>query len=202
MHWPDEEAATLPNAIPIRRCSGLTPEATMREHLCGEGLPVVVTDAQQDWQARKLWSFAYFARRFGDQELLVNDRAPFRPDDDPPNQTLRISMREYVRYLTEAEPHGHSLAARERGFPFYGNSWAPFNAEPELADAGLLLGGIDSVVSASLSRAVLSVARSAIWLPLTPGAGGSTPSTRASARPTRRSSHSAMCPASRAASSR
>ena len=133
MHWPDEEAAALPNAIPIRRCSGLTPEATMREHLCGEGLPVVVTDAQQDWQARKLWSFAYFARRFGDQELLVNDRAPFRPDDDPPNQTLRISMREYVRYLTEAEPQGHSLAARERGFPFYGNSWAPFNAEPELA---------------------------------------------------------------------
>ena len=133
MHWQDEEAATLPNAVPIRRCRGLTPEATLREHLCGEGLPVVVTDAQQDWQARKLWSFDYFARHFGDETLLVNDRAPFRPDDDPPNQTLRISMREYVRYLTEAEPHGHSLAARERGFPFYGNSWAPFNAEPELA---------------------------------------------------------------------
>ena len=133
MHWQDEEAVTLPNAIPIRRCSGITPEATMREHLCGEGFPVVVTDAQQDWQARKLWSFDYFARHFGDETLLVNDRAPFRPDDDPPNQTLRISMREYVRYLTEAEPHGHSLAARERGFPFYGNSWAPFNAEPELA---------------------------------------------------------------------
>lgn len=33
------------------------------------------------------------------------------------------------RYLTES---GHSLAARERGFPFYGNSWAPFNREPEL----------------------------------------------------------------------
>ena len=100
-------------------------------------------------------------------------------------------------------PNASLVAAVEQGIRDDVITWHafPFNAEPELADAGLLLGGIDSVVSAS-SLSVLSVARSAIWLPLTPGAGGSTPSTRASARPTRRSSRSATCPASRAASSR
>ena len=99
-------------------------------------------------------------------------------------------------------PNASLVAAVEQGIRDDVITWHafPFNAEPELADAGLLLGGIDSVVSASSES--LSVARSAIWLPLTPGAGGSTPSTRASARPTRRSSRSATCPASRAASSR
>ena len=141
MHWQDEEAATLPNAVPIRRCRGLTPEATLREHLCGEGLPVVVTDAQQEWQARKLWSFDYFARHFGDETLLVNDRAPFRPDDDPPNQTLRISMREYVRYTSQRPsnpdpdpvpnpipnpdqvPHGGRAAGAQ---PCGARAWLPF----------------------------------------------------------------------------
>ncbi len=132
MHWPDLEPATLPNAIPIRRRSKLTPEETTREHLLagGEGLPVVVTDAQAPWKARRLWSFEYFAQRYGDEELIVNDRAPLRPGDDPPMQSLKMGMRDYVSYVTQP---GHKLAARERGQPFYGNSWCPFNSHPELA---------------------------------------------------------------------
>ena len=134
-HWPDSEPIVLPNAIPIRRRSKLAPEDAMREHLLsagGEGLPVVVTDAQEGWRAPQLWSFEYFARHFGDEELIANDLAPLRADDDPPMQTVRLSMREYVSYLKGAAGREHDLQRRERGRPFYGNSWCPFNDNQEL----------------------------------------------------------------------
>ena len=50
-------------------------------------------------------------------------------------------------------PNASLVAAVEQGIRDDVITWHafPFNAEPELADAGLLLGGIDSVVSASSS---------------------------------------------------
>ena len=51
-HWPEREPATLPRAVPIDRREKLSPLETMQRYLLpGEGTPVVVTDAQENWKA-------------------------------------------------------------------------------------------------------------------------------------------------------
>ncbi|KAL1499976.1 hypothetical protein AB1Y20_012655 [Prymnesium parvum] len=125
-HWPDLEPAVLPNAVPIDRREKLEPRETMGRYLLargGEGCPVVVTDAQQGWKARKLWSLDYFKKHFPDEEVIASDRAPLRLEDNPPMKTLRVRMAEYVDYMQQ--PY-HPLSRHERDMPFYGNSWSPF----------------------------------------------------------------------------
>ena len=132
MHWSAVDAAELPNSVPIPRRSRLSLTETMHEHLLvgGEGTPVVVSDAQRGWRAPSLWTFEWFERHYGDSELIANDLAPLRVDDNPPMQTVQCSLRQFTGYL--ASGRSHPLAARERGQPFYGNSWCPFNDHPEL----------------------------------------------------------------------
>ena len=123
-HWPDREPATLENAIPIDRRSNLSPMETMGRYLVGEGTPVVVTDAQENWRARKLWSLDYFKKHYADEPLIASDRAPLRHEDNPKMQTLRTTLGEYIDYMQK--PNHGPIAQRERDAPFYGNSWSPF----------------------------------------------------------------------------
>lgn len=122
-HWPDREPAAIANAIPIDKRGDLSPEETMGRYLVGEGRPVVVTDAQANWKAAKLWSLEYFKKHYGNEQLIASDRAPLRAEDNPPMQTLRTTLGEYIDYMQQ--PH-HYMAAREVDAPFYGNSWSPF----------------------------------------------------------------------------
>ena len=96
----------------------------MGRYLVGEGVPVVVTDAQENWRARKLWSLDYFRKHYADEQLIASDRAPLRHEDNPPMQTLRTTLGEYIDYMQQ-RAHG-PIAQRERDAPFYGNSWSPF----------------------------------------------------------------------------
>lgn len=134
MHWSPVDAAELPNSVPIPRRSKLSPAATMHDHLLagGEGTPVVVSDAQQGWRAPSLWTLEFFEANYGDSELIANDMAPLRADDNPPMQTVQCTLGQFIGYLTSGR--SHPLAARERGQPFYGNSWCPFNDHPELCE--------------------------------------------------------------------
>ena len=129
--------ASIPNSVAIPRKSQLSRDATDRDHMAGEGAPVVVTDAQAGWAAARTWSFEHLARTYGGDQLIASDKAPLRLEDSPRAVALRTTMAEFVRYVLR--PEGTALAARERecGAPFYANSWAPFNDHPELlADIG------------------------------------------------------------------
>ena len=93
-HWPERTPATLANAVEIDKRSALSPEETMGRYLAGEGRPVVVTDAQKDWKAAKLWSLDYFKKHYADEQLIASDRAPLRHEDNPRMQTLRTTLGE------------------------------------------------------------------------------------------------------------
>jgi hypothetical protein len=124
-HWPDREPAELgPKAIMIDKRSKLSPQETMGRYLVGEGTPVVVTDAQENWRARKLWSLDYFRKHYANEELIASDRAPLRHEDNPRMQTLRTTLGEYIDYMQK--PGYGPIAQQERDAPFYGNSWSPF----------------------------------------------------------------------------
>jgi len=131
--WDTLPPFSVPGAIPIRRRSGLSPEQTHIEHVVagGEGLPCVVTDATVGWRARELWSFEFFSREYGDDQLIANDKAPLRRGESTPMQTVRLPLREYVKYLTVRD---HWLSQREHGTPFYGNSWTPFLTHEAMRD--------------------------------------------------------------------
>ena len=97
-HWPDLEPAVLANSVAIDRRENLDPAETMSRYLFargGEGVPVVVTDAQRDWKAKKLWTLDYFKKHYPDDEIIASDRAPLRLEDNPPMKTLRTTLAEY-----------------------------------------------------------------------------------------------------------
>lgn len=123
-HWPDRLPVTdLTNAIMIERRAKLDPNETMARHLAGEGRPVVVTDAQDSWKAKKLWSLDYFKKHYANESLIASDRAPLRSEDNPKMTTLRTTLGEFIDYMQQPN---HAIAAQERDCPFYGNSWSPF----------------------------------------------------------------------------
>ena len=122
-HWPERKPAVLENAIEIERRSSLHPDETMARYLAGEGRPVVITDAQESWKARKLWSLEYFKKHYASEQLIASDRAPLRSEDNPRMNTLRTTLGEFIDYMQQPN---HFIAAQERDGPFYGNSWSPF----------------------------------------------------------------------------
>ena len=129
-HWPEREPVELANAIQIDKRSNLSPEETMARYLIGEGRPVVVTDAQESWKAKKLWSVEYFKKHYADEELIASDRAPLRHEDNPKMQTLRTTLGTFCDYMTQ--PYHPAISSQERDCPFYGNSWSPFVTHAKL----------------------------------------------------------------------
>ena len=92
-HWPEREPAMLTGrVVEIDRRRELSPEETMSRYLlAGEGTPVVVTDAQAQWPAAKLWSLDYFKEHYAGDTIMASDRAPLRYEDNPKMQTLKVT---------------------------------------------------------------------------------------------------------------
>ena len=103
--WKALEPIVVPgNVKEIPRRSGVDKEWVMATHLReGEGTPLVITDAQDHWAAKKKWTLDYFDSQYGDDEVIVNDNAPLFHEDDPPMTTKRCSMREFCAYARGAE---------------------------------------------------------------------------------------------------
>jgi Cupin-like domain len=51
--------------IQIERKSKVLPEDIAREHLQGVGMPVIITDATENWPARSKWTFEFFKSAYG-----------------------------------------------------------------------------------------------------------------------------------------
>ena len=72
--WRRRAAAKLPGAVPIARAQRLDAARTAAVHLSDAGSPVIVTDAQDGWKARQLWSFGYLREHFGEEHVFCTDR--------------------------------------------------------------------------------------------------------------------------------
>lgn len=82
--------------------------------MAGEGMPVVVTDAQKTWKCanERKWTLDALAARYGAEETAINDRAPLQEWDDPPMRTRFASLAEYAAYA-RGEPTSFSREPAE-----------------------------------------------------------------------------------------
>jgi len=120
----------MPNARPVEKLSGLTTQAMTKRFISSQ--PVVLRDCQTDWPARQKWTFDWLSQNYGDEEMPVSDLAPFfRHSDKGIIRTIKVSMREYVRYI-QGEPNGLRSLQRREEQVFYGNGWAPFSEHADL----------------------------------------------------------------------
>jgi hypothetical protein len=72
--WRRRAAVQVPGAVPIARVQRLDAAQTTARHLTDGGSPVIVTDAQDGWKARQLWSFGYLREHFGEEHVFCTDR--------------------------------------------------------------------------------------------------------------------------------
>lgn len=122
----------VPGASPVDKCAGLS-EADMTQRFVASR-PVVITDAQEGWPARSKWTFQWLAEHYGDEEMPISDLAPFfRHCDRGKIQTVKVSMREYMRYVL-GEPNGVRALQRTDDRVFYGNGWCPFMQHEHLLE--------------------------------------------------------------------
>jgi hypothetical protein len=83
---------------PLPRVRGLTPDAFLRQHVA-QNRPVIVTDATDDWPARRDWSPPYFRARFGDDMVQVYDDLFFMISKRP--------LRDYIdRFILDTARDG------------------------------------------------------------------------------------------------
>eukprot|EP00408_Alexandrium_pacificum_P028746 CAMPEP_0171209376 /NCGR_PEP_ID=MMETSP0790-20130122/28563_1 /TAXON_ID=2925 /ORGANISM="Alexandrium catenella, Strain OF101" /LENGTH=483 /DNA_ID=CAMNT_0011674983 /DNA_START=16 /DNA_END=1468 /DNA_ORIENTATION=- len=128
---------TLPEAIvagahPVEKLGCLTEEEMHRRFENSQ--PVVLTDAQEGWAAPKKWTYEWLTEHYGDEEMQVSDLAPFfRHADKGHIQTVRVSLREYLRYM-QGEPSPVRALQKEDSQVFYGNAWCPFAQHSRLLD--------------------------------------------------------------------
>merc|ERR1719330_1681483 len=74
----------------------------------------------------------WMEKSYGDTELQCSDLAPFfRHCDRGKINTVRISMREYMRYV-RGEPNGLRSIQKTEDRPYYGNAWAPLGEDDKL----------------------------------------------------------------------
>jgi len=84
--------------------------------------------------ARQKWTFEWLAEHFPAEEIPCSDLAPFfKHSDRGKIQTVKTSMREYIRYI-RGEPNGLRALQKTEEQVFYGNAWAPFQEHPQLLD--------------------------------------------------------------------
>lgn len=128
---------TLPEVIlkgarPVEKLSCLTEEEMNSRFRHSQ--PCVLTDAQEGWAAQKKWTLEWLSEHYGDEEMQVSDLAPFfRHADKGHIQTVRVSLREYIRYM-RGEPSAVRSLQKEDSKVFYGNAWCPFATHHRLLD--------------------------------------------------------------------
>eukprot|EP00927_Polykrikos_kofoidii_P048373 TRINITY_DN42648_c0_g1_i1.p1 TRINITY_DN42648_c0_g1~~TRINITY_DN42648_c0_g1_i1.p1 ORF type:complete len:487 (-),score=60.68 TRINITY_DN42648_c0_g1_i1:15-1475(-) len=94
--------------------------------------PLVLQDAQEGWTARRSWTFEWLSERFGQEEILCSDLAPFFKHCDRERiQSILLSMREYVCYV-RGKPNVLRGLQRSDEQVFYANAWTPFSQHPDL----------------------------------------------------------------------
>jgi hypothetical protein len=124
--------------IQIERKSKVSPTDIAREHLRGVGKPVIITDATENWPARRKWTFEFFKVTYGSDLatawLELGSRA---------GKLTKLSA--YIEFLDAplAElpglwigPDRRPLADVPEGrtSPFYLLGWRAFQHHPELYD--------------------------------------------------------------------
>jgi hypothetical protein len=113
------------SAACIERKHALSADEFLNEHLRGQGLPVIVTDATDDWNARA-WSFDFFSENYGFDGVIVTDRLV------KPTVTRKVLLCEYMDYVLR--PESSRLASIQTPSPLYMNHYSPFVPHPELLD--------------------------------------------------------------------
>lgn len=117
-------------ARPVEKRAGLS-EDEMTDRFV-HSKPVVLTDAQREWPAQSKWTFEWLGAKFGEEEMPVSDLAPFFQQCDRGNiQTVKVSMREYIRYIL-GQPNGIRSLQKSDEQVFYGNGWCPFMQHDDL----------------------------------------------------------------------
>eukprot|EP00929_Paragymnodinium_shiwhaense_P022446 TRINITY_DN14343_c0_g1_i3.p1 TRINITY_DN14343_c0_g1~~TRINITY_DN14343_c0_g1_i3.p1 ORF type:complete len:448 (-),score=71.28 TRINITY_DN14343_c0_g1_i3:313-1656(-) len=112
-----DETAALP------KLSGVSPDV-VRQRLA-QSVPVVLLDFQSSWNAKRTWTFELLEQRWASEMLIASDLAPFfRGHDESTIRTIRVSMREFTRYVC-GEPNALSALQRDENRPFYANGWVP-----------------------------------------------------------------------------
>ncbi|CAE7629109.1 PPC6-7 [Symbiodinium sp. CCMP2456] len=128
----------LPTALPEVVVEGAKPVekfaslsvADMDENF-HNSTPVVLTDAQDSWPARRKWTFEWLAEQYGDEVMPCSDLAPFFRHCDRGNiRTVQAPLREFVRYVQGRPNIFGPLQAPDR--VFYANGWTPFLDHKEL----------------------------------------------------------------------
>lgn len=122
--------------IAVERKANLTRDAFARDHLAGEGVPVVVTDAVGLWPAAEKWSFDYFRATYGADIGVA-----------PLGLTARVAkvtnVATYIDHITTGSPlpgfwvdpdsGAHVAPPADAGkSPAYLLGWHAFERHPEL----------------------------------------------------------------------
>ena len=83
------------SSLPIERRTLPTKEEFEREYLSTPGRPVILTEAMTTWPALDRWSFAFFAVRFGDRDVVAFDQLL------APKKALRMKLRTFLQYCED-----------------------------------------------------------------------------------------------------
>jgi len=115
------DGAASPRYREIDRRSRLSIGEFNREYRA-KGKPVVITDAADDWAARRSWTFDFFKSRFGDTQVLVYK---YRGEEYKPTDASRMRLADYITGAASGD---------WTSFPYYiRDNWALLFENPELA---------------------------------------------------------------------
>lgn len=105
----------------VDRRSKLSLREFQREYLHPQR-PVVITDAIEHWEARSLWTFAYFKERLGAATVTAYQYGEER--QYVPEAVVEMALRDYI----------DSVTTKDWGeFPYYlRDNWGLFHIYPEL----------------------------------------------------------------------
>lgn len=111
----------------VERRASLDPASFAQEYLAGIGRPVVITDALDEFPARRRWNLDYFASRFGEEIVNACYPAPGEPEI-----RLRTRLVDYIEYVKSPDhlPAGELVKgdlADLDGGRLYLASWTPGN---------------------------------------------------------------------------
>lgn len=130
----------LGRARAVPRATGFDRAGFARAHLDDGGRPVLIADAMDTWPARRRWSFEFFRRQYGDDEIVANLPMFLEPDLGFEPIQARMTLANYLDYIEdptrppEAEfLRGDAEALRRNRLPLYAPVYRVLSLHPELA---------------------------------------------------------------------
>lgn len=138
---PMRRLPVLERAIPVARKAALDRGEFAREHLAGNGMPVIVKDALDAWPAREKWTFDYFRAHFAEDEVLANLPMFLEPDLGLEPVQMRMRLGDYIDYILDPRQPpkgsytvGDLAALRRNRLPLYAPIYRVLSLHPELTD--------------------------------------------------------------------